>query len=157
MMGGTISRNAASPASDFGMSSMSHHPQLLIARTAGTLAWLVLLIRAMALCGLLLLPVQVRAGAAHPHPHALLHLLLESRDASLVHHSEPVDAAASHRPDIPAFESSISTAGALAVLAAFVTAVTIPQPRASRTWARLASWHDRPPVLEPPPPRSGRG
>jgi hypothetical protein len=156
-MGGTISRNAASAASDTGMSSMSHHPRLLAARTTGASAWLVLLIRAAALCGLLLLPVQVRAGAAHPHPHALLHLLLDARDASLVHHGEPVDAAASQQPDIPAFESSVSTAGALAILAAFVTAVTVPRPPASRTWARLADWHDRPAVLKPPPPRPGRG
>jgi hypothetical protein len=124
------------------------------------------LLRALALLGLLLLPIQMRAGAASPHPHALLHLLLEARDGAFDHHLgkeataaatdhnvEHVEATGSPPPDIPAYATSITATGGLAVLAVVVTVLTLPAPRAGRTWPRHAWWRERRPALEPPPPR----
>ena len=91
------------------------------------------LLRAVALLGLLLLPIQMRAGAASPHPHALLHLLLDARDGAFDHHTvggttaaatdhnvEHVDATGFPLPDIPAYATFITAAGGLAVLAVVV-------------------------------------
>jgi hypothetical protein len=127
------------------------------------------LLRAAALLGLLLLPIQMRAGAASLHPHALLHLLLDARDGAFDHHTvggttaaatdhNPVhvDATGSPPPDIPTYATSVTAIGGLAVLAVMVMMLTIPAPRAGRTWPRRAWWRERLPVLEPPPPRIGR-
>ena len=126
------------------------------------------LLRAVALLGLLLLPIQMRAGAASPHPHALLHLLLDARDGAFDHHTvggttaaatdhnvEHVDATGFPLPDIPAYATFITAAGGLAVLAVVLAVLAIPAPRARRTWPLLARWRERLPVLEPPPPRIG--
>ena len=126
------------------------------------------LLRAVALLGLLLLPIQMRAGAASPHPHALLHLLLDARDRAFDHHTvggttaaatdhnvEHVDATGFPLPDIPAYVTFITAAGGLAVLAVMVMMLTIPAPRAGRTSPRHTWWRERLPVLEPPPPRIG--
>ena len=99
------------------------------------------LLRAVALLGLLLLPIQMRAGAASPHPHALLHLLLDARDGAFDHHTvgnaavavEHVDATGFPLPDLPAYATFITAAGGLAVLAVMVTMLTIPAPRAGQT------------------------
>jgi hypothetical protein len=123
-------------------------------------------LRALALLGLLLLPIQMRAGAQHPHPHALLQLLVDMSDGSFDHHTfeevaaspphdhaEATGAAGTHQPDIPTLGKSVSAAGGLAVLAALVTALLIPPPSAARIWPHLTSWRCRCPLLEPPPPR----
>jgi len=127
---------------------------------------MILLLRALALLGLLLLPIQMRAGAASPHPHALLHLLLDARDGAFDHHTfgETAGAATNHdvehlaatgspSPDTPSYTTSITAAGGLAVLAMAVTMLTLPAPRAERAWPRHAWWREWRPVLEPPPPR----
>jgi hypothetical protein len=124
------------------------------------------LLRTLALLGLLLLPIQMRAGAQHPHPHALLHLLVDASDGSLVHHtreeaaaspshdhSGAVTVAGPHQPDIPTFGTSVSAAGGLTILAALVAALMIPPRLAERTWLYPVPWRGRLPALEPPPPR----
>jgi hypothetical protein len=124
------------------------------------------LLRALALLGLLLLPIQMRAGAQRPHPHALLHLLVDASDGTLDHHllgeaaaspshdhSGAVTAAGAHQPDIPTVGMSVSTAGGLTIVAALVTALMIPPGLAERTWLYPAPWRSRFPALEPPPPR----
>jgi hypothetical protein len=124
------------------------------------------LLRALALVGLCLLPIQMRAGTQHPHPHALLHLLLDASDGSFDHHTlgeEPaapthdhgaaVAEAGGHQPDIPTLGTSVSALGGLAILAALVTFLMIPPPLAERLWLFAACWRGRFPGLEPPPPR----
>jgi hypothetical protein len=115
------------------------------------------LLRALALLGLLLLPIQMRAGAQDPHPHALLHLLVDARDGAFDHHtlSEAPGAAGAHHPDIPTVGQSISAAGGLAALAAVVAALIIPPPVADPIWPRSVHWRDRLRTVEPPPPRTG--
>jgi hypothetical protein len=125
------------------------------------------LLRALALLGLLLLPIQMRAGAQHPHPHALLHLLVDASDGAFDHHtlglasspthhdSEAVGTAVAHHPDIPTVGQSISAAGGLVALAAVVAALIIPPPVADPIWPRSVHWRDRLRTVEPPPPRTG--
>ena len=136
-------------------------------RVSGNAAtWMIPLLRALALLGLLLLPIQMRAGAQHPHPHALLHLLVDASDGILGHHllgeaaaspshghSGAVTAAGAHQPDIPGLGTSVSAAGGLAILAALVTSLMIPPRLAMRTRLYPAPWRGRFPSLEPPPPR----
>jgi hypothetical protein len=125
-------------------------------------------VRGLALLSLFLLPIQMRAGTQHPHPHALLHLLLDASDGSFGHHtlgeeavsptheqSGKIAAARLHQPDIPSFGTSVSALGGLAILAAIVTALTIPPRLAERSWLHPAPWRSRFLALEPPPPRSG--
>jgi hypothetical protein len=124
-------------------------------------------LRALALLGLLLLPIQMRAGAQHPHPHALLHLLVDARDGVFDHHtlgvagsathhdSEAADTAGAHNPDIPTVGQSISAAGGLVALAAVVAALVIPPPLAEAIWPRPVHWRNRLRAIEPPPPRTG--
>jgi hypothetical protein len=124
------------------------------------------LLRALALVGLCLLPIQMRAGTQHPHPHALLHLLLDASDGSFDHHTlgeEPaipthdhsgaVAATGDHQLDIPTLGTSVSALGGLAILAALVTFLMIPPPLAERIWLFPSCWRGRFPALEPPPPR----
>jgi hypothetical protein len=142
-------------------------PFVAAPRVSGAVATrLIPLLRALVLLGLFLLPVQMRAGAQQPHPHALLQLLLDVSDGSFDHHtlgeeaaSPPhdyagtVDGAGSHQPDIPAPGTSVSAVGGLAILAALVTALVIPLPLTERTWLHLMPWRGRFTALEPPPPR----
>lgn len=136
------------------------------ARHLGDLAWVPSLVRGVALIGLFLLPIQMRAGAQAPHPHALLHLLLDASDGSFDHHTldetastvshdhvGAVTAADSHEPDVPDVGTSVSAAGGLAILAAIVTALTIPPRLAERSWLHPAHRRSRFLALEPPPPR----
>lgn len=110
--------------------------------------------------------MQMRAGAGQPHPHALLHLLLDASDGSFDHHTlgeEPagpthdhaaaITASGEHQPDIPTLGTSVSALGGLAILAALVTSLVIPTPLAERIWLFPACWRGRFPALEPPPPR----
>ena len=125
------------------------------------------LLRTLALAGLLLLPIQVRAGAASPHPHALLHLLLDASDGELDHHTvddaaaaatghhaRDIDATGFHQPDVPTHGTFITATAGLAVLT-LVSVLAIPAPRAGHTWPPCAWWRERRPLLEPPPPRVG--
>jgi hypothetical protein len=116
------------------------------------------LARVLLLLGLFLLPVQMRAGAADAHPHALLQLLLDARDGSIDHHggvhpptspAAPDDAA---RRDAPELAKSIA-AGGVALLAAMVFSLDFPAPRTAQTEFRPGLWRGRAPELEPPPPR----
>ena len=124
------------------------------------------LFRALALVGLCLLPIQMRAGTQQPHPHALVHLLLDASDGSFDHHTlgeEPaapthdhsgaVTEAGGQQPDIPTLGTSVSALGGLAILAALVISLVIPASLAERIWLFPACWRGRFPALEPPPPR----
>ncbi len=120
-------------------------------------------VRALALLSLFLLPIQMRAGTQHPHPHALLQLVLDASDGALDHHTlgeaaasaaHDHSAASDHQPDIPTLSPSVSALGGLAILAALITSLMIPPRLAERTWPQLARWRGRFPALEPPPPRT---
>src|SRR3712207_8261944 len=126
------------------------------------------LIHALALIAICLLPMQMRAGTAHPHPHALLQLVLDARDGSFDHHalgdgppaathshSESTSAADPSHPDIPTFGDSISAGGGLAMLVAILTTLLIPPPGAARIWPLSTRSRGRLPALDPPPPRPG--
>ena len=123
------------------------------------------MLRTLALASLLLLPIQMRAGAASPHPHALLHLALDASDGAFDHHAvedeattshdaQSVHASDSHPPDIPTYGTFIPGLAGLAVLT-LVTMPAIPTPRLGRTWPLHARWRGRIPALDPPPPRLG--
>ena len=102
------------------------------------------LLRALALIGLLLLPIQMRAGASSPHPHALLHLLLDhavmghstitqrgAAAAATDHHAR----ARRERHHIrPTFPLGISYPRPGWRILTLVTALAILPPRAARTW-----------------------
>jgi hypothetical protein len=148
------------------MPHATHHAPSAAARLTGDPAWIRRVLRALAVLGLLLLPIQLRAGAQHPHPHALLQLLVDMSDGSFDHHtlgeeaaSPPYDhagateTAGTHQPDIPALGKSVSATGGLAVLAALVAALLIPPPPTARIWPHATPWRCRCPLLEPPPPR----
>ena len=123
------------------------------------------LLRALALVGLCLLPMHMRAGADHPHPHALLHLVLDARDGSFDHHrrgeiatppdhahTAVVDGKDPSIPDLPTYGDSIYAGGGLAVLLVLLT-VLLLSPTMDRIRLPVASWRSRLPVLDPPPPR----
>jgi hypothetical protein len=107
------------------------------------------LLRAVALLGLLLL-LDARDGAFDHHTAG------GTTAAATDHNPVHVDATGSPPPDIPTYATSVTAIGGLAVLAVMVMMLTIPAPRAGRTWPRRAWWRERLPVLEPPPPRIGR-
>ena len=122
-------------------------------------------LRVLALLGLFLLPIQLRAGTTYVHPHALLHLLLDASDNEIDHHHiaspaphghgeqgdhAPVDGAAS--PDLPTFASLLMAGGGLAV-----TLVTLPfflmTSTRERVWPSREDWRDRRLRPDFPPPR----
>jgi hypothetical protein len=125
-----------------------------------------ILLRALALVGLCLLPMQMRAGAGQPHPHALLHLLLDARDGSFDHHrdgessipqdqthtADSADETDHARPDLPTFGNSLHAGGGLAGLLVLLIALLLP-PATNRVWPPVATWRGRLPGLDPPPPR----
>jgi hypothetical protein len=126
------------------------------------------LVRILALIVILLLPVQMRAGAAGAHPHALLHLVLDARDGSFDHHHAEHDAAYDgadhgdashtadeHAPDLPTAGESNRVGGGLAILAALVVLYAIPITRSSLRWPLPPRWQGIARALEPPPPRAG--
>ncbi|NKE12816.1 hypothetical protein FVP47_09520, partial [Mycobacterium tuberculosis] len=82
----------------------------------------------LALLGLFLLPIQMRAGTEYVHPHALLHLLLDASDHEIDHHHNAATPARGHgdhsdhaprgeaaSPDLPTIESIQMAAGGLAM------------------------------------------
>ena len=143
-----------------------HTPRATL-RVLGNPAWMLSFVRALALLSLLLLPIQMRAGTQHPHPHALLQLVLDASDGSFDHHTLG-EAAASpahdhsgdfaatdgHQPDVPSLGPFVSALGGLAILAALITSLLIPPPLAERTWLQPTRCRGRFPTLEPPPPRT---
>ena len=148
------------------MAYTTHHTPCAGLRTPVDPAWMLGFVRALALLSLFLLPIQMRAGTQQPHPHALVHLLLDAGDGSFDHHtlgevaaSPPhyhaaADAeAGGQQPDIPTLGTSVSALGGLAILAALVTSLIIPSPLADRIWLFPTCWRGRFPALEPPPPR----
>jgi hypothetical protein len=134
-------------------------------RPHGASAWIPRLVQALALTGLFMLPVQMRAGSDRPHPHALFQLLLDARDGRIEHHEGQDEGAVSrdlrhtvapritHHPDLPAIGDSIQTGGSLALLATLVTALLLSPAGSTQVWPTPRPWHDRIPTLEPPPPR----
>lgn len=126
------------------------------------------LLRLLALLGLFLLPMQMRAGAEYVHPHALWQLLMAG---GLDHHHQPEPAAAAHgdhgphasasshsrnapsaSPDMPAAESTLMAAGGLAMsLTPFL--VLVLAWRGERIWPRSAAWSGLRVAPDLPPPR----
>ena len=113
---------------------------------------------------LFLLPMQMRAGASDPHPHAMLHLLLDARDGLLDHHDDGAHAAEharhqsasdAHEPDVPKTGASNVAGGAMALLAAIVVVFRVPAGRRVTAWPSPPLLLDRLPALDPPPPRLG--
>ena len=129
------------------------------------------LLRSLALLGLFLLPIQMRAGTAYVHPHALLHLLLDARDGAIDHHALPAATLSGYvaddhdghvrrdekaSPDLPTFESIQMAAGGLAVtLVALVLLVFVA--RGERIWPRREAWSGVRTLPELPPPRLSPG
>jgi hypothetical protein len=123
------------------------------------------LLRALALLGLFLLPIQLRAGTEYVHPHALLHLLVDATDQEIDHHHTaaspahghgdhsdhaPRDAAVS--PDLPTFESIQMAAGGLAVTLVTLVLLLITSMQ-ERVWPRREAWSGRRVRPDLPPPR----
>lgn len=130
---------------------------------------LLALARVLGLVSLLLLPMQMRAGADDPHPHALLQLILDARDGVIDHHGHLDDhsgdaehgsesvatGATADDPDVPTFGESGPAGGGMAMLAAVVILFAVPASGPRRSWPLPARWSGRLPELDPPPPRIG--
>ena len=168
VLSGTLQGNALLTAPGVTMSRTRLRSQFAAVRSPGALAWVPRLVHALALIGLCLLPMQMRAGTAHPHPHALLQLVLDARNGSFDHHAlgdEPPATTHAHtetsngtdrsHPDIPTFGDSMVAGGGLAMLIAILTTVVLAPPGAMRIWPRPLQWRGRLPALDPPPPRLG--
>ena len=123
-------------------------------------------LRLLALLGLFLLPIQMRAGTQYVHPHALLHLLLDASDNAIDHH-HPAIATPNHThgdpgdhsrgtpkaaPDLPTFESIQMAAGGL-VVSLVALALFLITSTPERVWPRREVWHGRRVLPELPPPR----
>jgi hypothetical protein len=123
------------------------------------------MLRVLALLGLFLLPMQMRAGTEHVHPHALLHLLMDAADSEIDHHAN--EEAQGHgqsdhsghplrreaaSPDFPTFESIQMAAGGLAVTLVTIVFLLMPSTR-ERVWPRREAWIGRRLRPELPPPR----
>lgn len=123
-------------------------------------------LRVLALLGLFLLPIQMRAGTGYVHPHALLHLLLDASDGVIDHHllgatgadrAHPVEdehapRAGKASPDLPTFESIQMAAGGLAVTLVALVLLLLTS-RQERVWPRREEWSGRRVLPELPPPR----
>jgi hypothetical protein len=123
-------------------------------------------LRLLALLGLFLLPIQMRAGTEIVHPHALLHLLLDASENGIDHH-HPDSAAPDHAhgnqgdyaqgseqasPDFPTFESIQMAAGGLAVTLVTLVLFFITSMQ-ERVRPRREVWSGRRVLPEIPPPR----
>jgi hypothetical protein len=134
-------------------------------RPGGTSTRFPYLVQALALIGLFTLPVQMRAGTEHSHPHALFQLLLDARDGVIDHHfgqdeeahqtnhQRSYSPSAAQHPDLPALGSAVQTGGGLALLATLVFAVLLPSGEVERIWPPSRHWRQRNSIPEPPPPR----
>lgn len=123
-------------------------------------------LRLLALLGLFLLPIQMRAGTGYVHPHALLHLLLDASDGVIDHHllaragadnahgdqDEHVRRAGKASPDLPTFESIQMAAGGLVVTLVALVLLLISSMQ-ERVWPRRQAWSGRRVLPELPPPR----
>lgn len=128
-------------------------------------------LRALALLGLFLLPLQMRAGTTYVHPHSFLHLLLDGRDGVIDHHPQQATTVADHgpgdhgdhvrrdeqaSPDRPTFESIQMATGGLAVtLVALVLFSFVAMWE--RIWPRREVWSGLRVLPELPPPRPSAG
>ena len=128
-------------------------------------------LRALALLGLFLLPIQMRAGTTYIHPHAFLHLLLDAGDGALDHHALPATMLADHAtgehddhvrsdaqaaPDLPTFASIQMAAGGLAVTLVALVLLTFVVMW-ERIWPRREVWRGVRTLPELPPPRPSAG
>jgi hypothetical protein len=122
-------------------------------------------LRALALVGLFLLPIQMRAGTEYVHPHALLHLLLDASDHEIDHHHVAVMPTRGHgdhsdhaprresaSPDLPTFESIQMAAGGLAVTLVTLALLLITSI-SERIWPRREAWNGCRVRPDLPPPR----
>lgn len=128
--------------------------------------WASLLPRTLLLLAVLLLPVQMRAGANDPHPHALLQLLLDASDGAIDHHADEPHVADAHSghegdhaaprahdPDVPTFEEPASAASGGQMLATLVVLVIVPLPAYRQVWPAPSARAGRQLSPELPPPR----
>jgi hypothetical protein len=140
-------------------------PRYLSSVPRASPTWTLALARALALVALLLLPVQMRAGGADAHPHALLHLMLDARDGTFDHHdadhqgphqehSATHEVESASAPDAPSFADTNLAGGGIAILAAVVALFAVPRPDTPHDWARPTRWRDWLTALELPPPRA---
>ena len=125
---------------------------------------------AVAVLGVLALPVGFRGGAQTPHPHALFQLWHDAADGAADHHrrGDGHDAAAHERhraepaqpvrgelpPDVPVLSSLSSTVGlsfALAAITVFGLVLLFGRP--SPSWSAAAALVGRRPRPDTPPPR----
>lgn len=133
--------------------------------SGGPTARVISLTTLILLVALVLQPIQMRAGAADPHPHALMQILLDARDGAIDHHAADDERghrlAASHdaprvgilHPDVPRLENANPVSGGAMALAPMLVVFWPFFDRLGRIWQPRARWQDRLPDLEPPPPR----
>lgn len=136
--------------------------------SGGPTARVISLTTLILLVALILQPIQMRAGAADPHPHALMQILLDVRDGAIDHHAADDQRgrrlAASHDvprvfifdPDLPRLENAKPVSSGTMALAPILAVFWSFLGRLERIWQPQAPWQDRLPDLEPPPPRVGR-
>jgi hypothetical protein len=95
--------------------------------------WCARFVRALALIGLLLLPIEIRAGTERPHPHALFQVLLDASDGKIDHHADDAstrthhldgeehealpNASESRQPDVPIYSDVIAVSASLGAAA----------------------------------------
>lgn len=142
---------------------MIQHQSLPLPRISSPLR-LATVLRVLALLGLFLLPIQMRAGTDHVHPHALLHLLLDATDHEFDHHAAATPALGhgdhsdhaprgeAAAPDHPTFESIQMAAGGLAATLVTLVWFAIAYTR-ERAWPRREAWSGRRVRPDLPPPR----
>ena len=122
-------------------------------------------LRMLALLGLFLLPIQMRAGTEYVHPHALIHLLMDAADHEIDHHYTAAPSSHGHgdhsnhaprhdtaSPDLPTFESIQMAAGGLAVPLVALTLLVLTAIH-ERIWPRREDWRGRRVRPDFPPPR----
>jgi hypothetical protein len=128
----------------------------------------VLLLHALVMLALILLPVQMRAGASEAHPHSLLQLLLDAGDGTIDHHTleSGIARADGHAaeeaaiclsdPDVPSVEDSGQLGGSLSMLSAIGPTLLLQARNGDPVWPMSRPWQACIPELEPPPPRIER-
>ena len=125
-----------------------------------------MLLHVLALAGLFMFPVEMRAGTERPHPHALLHLLVDASDGAIDHHALPnhplpaierenhETSPEKHPPDLPSTESSVTGGTGLVAIPALILQFLLMPGQVRRIWPHDRLRQGYLPPLETPPPQA---
>lgn len=125
-----------------------------------------MLLHVLALAGLFMFPVEMRAGTERPHPHALLHLLVDASDGAIDHHAlpnHPLPAIERENhetspetlpPDLPSTESSVTGGTGLVAIPALILQFLLMPGQVRRIWPHDRLRQGYLPPLETPPPQA---